>query len=512
MSVSDSINRIVTGSGVIFAGTLIGLLFDIVTKGVLTSHLPASDFGTYSLALTVISITGAFATLGLNEGIPRYIAFYRGRKEESKIYEIIMSSIILGLTAGLFAVLISPALFAFLAEDGFDAQGKILSVVKILIFVMPFTILLNVAVSIYRGFDRTSVNMYFYNIIRPLSLLLFASAAVFFSLSLHGIVLADLFSMIFTCGLMSLYFVKNPPVKLEWNFRFSEPTQQLIRYSFPLLITATLLNLMTWTDTIMLGYFNSAEAVGIYSAVYPIVGFLSIIIGPMGYLYIPVVSKLWGENKTGAIGPVYAIMTKWCFLLTFPLFILMFIYPDILLTRIYGAEYASGALVLRILALGFITNSYCGFNYHTLMACGDSDFLMKSSLASAGTNVVLNLLLIPQCGMAGAAIASAVSFASIEVFMTLKIWKKQDMHPFTSMYRRLTFISILIAVSMFAARQSAWLSGKDLEFAGFLLLYLMIIRYAKILDEKEINIINEIRRTVHYNIRVRIPEAFRIHA
>ncbi|MGB9928653.1 MAG: flippase [Methanosarcina sp.] len=512
MSVNDSINRIITGSGVIFAGTLIGLLFDIMTKGVLTSHLPAADFGTYSLALTVISITGAFATLGLNEGIPRYIAFFRGRKEEYKVQEIIISAALLGLTAGLLAVLISPALFSFLAEDKLDAQGKILSVVRILIFVMPFTILLNVAVSIYRGFDRTNVNVYFYNIVRPLSLLLFASGAVFFSLSLYGIVFADLFSMIFTCALMSIYFIKKPPIKPELKLRFSEPTKQLIRYSFPLLITATLLNLMTWTDTIMLGYFKSTEAVGIYSAVYPLVSFLSIIIGPMGYLYIPVISKLWGENKTETIGPIYAITTKWCFLLTFPLFIFMFIYPEILLTKIYGAEYASGALVLQILALGFITNSYCGFNYHTLMACGDSDFLMKGSIASAGTNVLLNFILIPHYGMIGAAIASSISFASIEVFMTLKIWKKQNMHPFTSMYRKLTIIGISILTFMFAARQTLLLTGAEWEFAAFILIYCIIIRYGNILDKKEMDLINDIVKSVRSSIEVRIPYILKIRA
>ncbi|BBL63606.1 hypothetical protein [Methanosarcina mazei] len=50
MSVNDSVNRIVVGSGVIFAGTLAGLLFDILIKGVLTSYLSPADFGTYSLA------------------------------------------------------------------------------------------------------------------------------------------------------------------------------------------------------------------------------------------------------------------------------------------------------------------------------------------------------------------------------------------------------------------------------------------------------------------------------
>jgi O-antigen/teichoic acid export membrane protein len=262
----------------------------------------------------------------------------------------------------------------------------------------------------------------------------------------------------------------------------------------------------------MLGYFKSAEVVGVYSAVYPLVGFLSMIIGSMGFVYIPVISKLWGENSTELIGSIYQITTKWCFLLTFPIFALMFVYPESLLTRIYGAEYASGATVLRILALGFITNSYFGFNYHTIMASGDSDFLMKCSLTSAGMNVLLNFILVPKYGMVGAAIASSVSFASIEVFMTLKTWKKQNMHPFTSTYRKLTFIGIFMVVSMLAARKALLLTGASWEYAAFIILYYAIVEHAKILDENEVNIIGKIKKDIRYNIGIRIPHIFKINA
>jgi len=513
MSVNDSVNRIVTGSGVILAGTFIGMLLDIITKKVLTSHLAPADFGTYSLALTVISITGAFATLGLNEGVPRYIAFFRGKHEEQKVHELIISAMLMGLIAGLIAVLVSPSLFHVLAGNGFDAQGKVLSVVKILIFAVPFTILLNLTVAIYRGFDRTSVNMYFYNIIRPISLLGFATIAVFIKASLKGVVFADLLSMIFTFSIMSVYFIKRPPVKhkakQERKIQFSDTTRQLIRYSFPLLITATLLNIMSWIDTIMLGYFKSAEIVGIYNAVYPLVGFLSLVVSSVGFVYVPITSRLWGQNETAPLGSIYAVMTKWCFLLTFPLFALIFVYPEYFITKLYGAQYASGATSLRILALGFITNSYFGFNYHTLLASGDSDFLMKCSVASAGINVALNFMLIPEYGMIGAAVGTAVSFVSIEVLMTLRAWRKQNMHPFTSMYRKLTFIVILMVGAMLAARNAHLLTGALWEYVAFIVGYFLIVNHAKILDNTEMEMIGEIRKNFRYRISLRIPETFK---
>ena len=509
MSVNGSVNRIVSGSGVIFAGTLIGLLFDITIKRVFTTYLSPGDFGIYSLALTVISITGAIATLGLSDGVARYVAYFRGRNEDYKIHELITSAAVMGLTASVFAMMVSPALFEHLTENGFDIQGKISAVIKIMIFAIPVTILLNVAVAVYRGFDRTNVNMYFYNLVRPLSLLVFASAAVFFRLSFHGMVFMDLLSMIFTFCVMSVYFIKRPPFELKLKLKFSEPTKQLIRYSLPLLITSTLLNIMLWTATMMLGYFKSAEVVGVYSAVSSLVGFLGMMIGPMGFVYVPVVSKLWGENRIGSVGSIYQIMTKWCFLLTFPIFVLMFVYPESLLTNIYGADYTSGALVLQILAMGSITNSYFGFNYHTIMASGDSDLLMKCSLASAAMNVFLNFILIPQYGILGAAIASSVSFSLIEVFMTFKIWKNQNIHPFTLTYKRLTVIGILMVASMLAARKALLLTGANWEYAAFIILYFAIVMYANILDKAELNMIIEILKSVWYVVEIRIRRALK---
>jgi O-antigen/teichoic acid export membrane protein len=199
-------------------------------------------------------------------------------------------------------------------------------------------------------------------------------------------------------------------------------------------------------------------------------------------------------------------------LLTFPIFVIIFVYPESLLTNIYGANYAGGALVLRILALGCIANSYFGFNYHTIMASGDSGLLMKCSLASVLMNFLLNLLLIPQFGIIGAAIASSVSFSAIEVFMTFKIWKNQSMHPFTLTYRRLTVIGILMIAIMLTAREALMLTGANWEYAAFIILYFAVILYARILDENEMNIIGQIRNDIRSYIGIRIPHLLRIRA
>ena len=55
--------------------------------------------------------------------------------------------------------------------------------------------------------------------------------------------------------------------------------------------------IMSWTDTLMLGFFKTVEMVASYNAVYPIAALLSTGINSMGFLYVPIISQLYGKNQ-----------------------------------------------------------------------------------------------------------------------------------------------------------------------------------------------------------------------
>ena len=135
---------------------------------------------------------------------------------------------------------------------------------------------------------------------------------------------------------------------------------------------------------------------------------------------------------------------------------------------------------------------------------------MKCSATSAGMNSLLNFILRPQYGMVGAAVASSASFVSIEILMTLRTWRKRCLHPFTSMYRRMTLVGIFIIVFMLAARKALLLSGAGWEYAAFVIVYFFgTIKAANVLDSTELNMIGEIRKAIRYNIRLLIPQALK---
>ena len=86
--VNQSLQKIAKGTGIVFIGTMIGMLLGFVGRIIIVRYTTQSEYGIYSLALVIISIFVTIATLGLSEGSARYIAYFRGKKEDEKVKEL----------------------------------------------------------------------------------------------------------------------------------------------------------------------------------------------------------------------------------------------------------------------------------------------------------------------------------------------------------------------------------------------------------------------------------------
>ena len=82
---SESLQKIAKGTTIVFIGTMIGLLLGFVSRVILVRFTTQAEYGVYSLAFTVVSIFATISTLGLSEGSARYIAYFRGKKDDETV-------------------------------------------------------------------------------------------------------------------------------------------------------------------------------------------------------------------------------------------------------------------------------------------------------------------------------------------------------------------------------------------------------------------------------------------
>ncbi|MPW38617.1 oligosaccharide flippase family protein [Thermococcus sp. 101 C5] len=158
--------------------------------------------------------------------------------------------------------------------------------------------------------------------------------AIFIGLSFSGVIYAYFMSIVITCVAFAVYFIK----KISFSVKESDLDsmwKELLSFSIPLFIVAILGMIMGYTYTLMLGYFKTPDVVGLYNGVLPLAQLITVILGSSGFIYTPIVPGLYSKGLIEEMGRTYQILTKWIFSVTFPVFLVIFLFPETVLNFLW---------------------------------------------------------------------------------------------------------------------------------------------------------------------------------
>jgi len=443
---SDSLKKVARGTGIATVGIFLGLLLQFIVRLIIARYGLEANYGVFSLALVVLTFGMVLASLGLQEGATRYIAYFRGKRETFKVRGAISVSLQLATAA---SIIISVALF-------FSAEAIALNIfhtpdlapaLRIFAIGIPLFTLINVLVAIFRGFDRVEPQAYFQFTLLNLLFVLLLVGVILLNLPFVAVFYAYLVSLALTFIALVAYTVKRLPQPITFTDRQAGVAtgKTLISFSLPLLGTALLYMIMLWMDTLMLGYFKTPEMVGLYNAAYPLTRFISQPLAMLLLIYTPVATGLYSQNLMTELRRSYVVLTKWIVSLTLPIFLVLCLFPEAVLNLLFGSAYITAAPALRILSIGFIINNLLGTNGSVLLAMGKSRFIMWSTMAAAIVNIALNIVLIPPLGIVGAAIASAASLILVNIISVAKVYSLCGAQPLSKNLLKPLVASIALA-------------------------------------------------------------------
>jgi len=225
----------------------------------------------------------------------------------------------------------------------------------------------------------------------------------------------------------------------------------------------------------------------------------------MALIYMPVTSGLYAQRLIPEIRRNFSILTKWLCSAMLPLFLVMFLFPEIVLSFLFGSNYALAANALRILSLGFIISNLLGPNRATLIVMGKSQFTMWATLAAAVLNIGLNIALIPPLGIEGAAIAATVALVSINLIVSWKIYSLGRIQPLSKNLIKPTLASLaLIFLIQFIfgnfVTVTWWMLPLILIF--YYGIYGLAILLTRSFDKEDIAMLLSIEKTVGVNLSI----------
>jgi O-antigen/teichoic acid export membrane protein len=476
----------------------VGLLLQFFVRLVVARYGLQANYGVFSLALVIMNFCAMLACLGLHEGATRYIAYYRGKGEAVKIRGTVSFS--LRLTAGA-SILIGLLLFLtapLLAINVFHAVELELAL-RIFAVGLPFFAILNVLVAIFRGFDRTEPQAYFQYIVLNGFFLLLLLAVVALGMSFVAVFYAYLVALILTFVALLAFALKQRPQPLSFDDVMSSGgvKGELLSFSAPLLGTALLSVAILSMDTLMLGYFKAPEVVGLYNAAYPLAFLISIPLHAAMLIYTPVATGLCSQHAFAELRRSFTVLNKWVASLTLPIFLVLCLFPEAVLGVLFGPEYMTAAPALRILSIGFMLNNIIGPNQSTLLAYGESRFIMWTVLLTAAINVTLDILLIPKLSIIGAAIASAVSLVLTKIILCVRTYQISGTQPLSTNLAKPVVAAAVLAVlfkvtvgNLFTV--TLWML--PLLFILYFAIYVLAVIFTRSFDQEDIALLLDVEK------------------
>jgi len=478
---------IARGTGVIVGGTALGAVLRYLFHIVIAKKLGPELFGVFILGFSIFKIGAMAAEFGLPQAILRFVPMYQADRDQAKTKGIVLSSIRIVLLAGgtlsslmiLFSRTVSIKLFH-------DAD-----IVKSLIplaLLLPLAAITSILTSATQGFKIMKIKVIVTEIFEPSARIILVLGLFLMGIRFEGVMASYAAAAIMATLLAWQYLKKVFPSIVERSLPPVYETGKLLSFTWPLFLLRFIGVLLLWTDTLLLGYFKSAEDVGIYTAVQRTVMAGSVMMASINTIFSPFISQLFHQHQLRRLNDLFKTVAKWTFTLSFPIYLALIFFAGPILSM-FGQEFKNGAPALVILSLGWLVNSCTGSLGVMITMTGRPIINFSYAVGVFIINILLNWILIPRYGIRGAAMATAISLALGNLVSLVTVRFLLKMHPYREDFLKPLFSGLAAAGVLLVLRR--WMfqgsSGFALasEFLIFLLAYIIFLVLLRFSQEEK---------------------------
>ena len=375
---------------------------------VLARLLGPEAYGVFTYAVTIAALLVIPASFGWPQLLVRLTASYRQTASWGALRGMLLFAPLSVLAVSVLLTLGGVAVMAIWPSLASEANKSAFYLALLVVPVMALTMIVS---SVVRGLHRVILGQLSEQIVRPtvLVLLLLIAVQVFgVTLDAEGAVALYLVSW----SVALLFGLAVALRHLPWHdlaARAAYPVGDWLRSAAPLLLSGGMFFLHSRTDILMIGVFESADQVGIYQVASKSSGVLLFFLTLIAAVIAPYVASLYSAGENRALQRVLSYSVGFAFLATLPAVLILFFFGEALITLIFGLDYSPAYTPMIILAAGYLFSVCMGSCGLVLNMTG---FEKKGAIGlgiSSVANVALNLLLIPQMGIEGAALATAIS-------------------------------------------------------------------------------------------------------
>jgi len=502
LRLDQSLKLLVKSSAVVFIAVILSKLFTYLYRIIIARHFGPEAYGLFTLALMVVGWFALFSTVGLTQGILRYLSIYRGKNDLEGIRVIFRKTSQVLLISGV----ITGFVMFFLSEVisiGIFHNAQLIVFLKILAIVVPLTILMEVYLSTLRAFERIGLYSFIFNIFQSFTKLATLAIFVFIGLGLNSIVWSYLAGILGSAILGYIACKKYFPEIFQKSLLNKKAQYNLIKrvysYSWPLLFFGLVTSIFYWTDTFVVGYFKTTLEVGLYNAAVPIAALMGLTSELFMQLFFPLVTKEYAKKNFPLITEISKQVGKWIFIINLPILILMLLFPGVVINILFGSQYLAAENALRFLSIGMLFSSIFIVSNRLISIMGKSKIILVDIIIAAIINLVLNIVLVPRYGIDGAAFSTMTSIILLNLIFLFQSKKYLSIVPLRRKMFNISLLSIIPTVLLIYMKSLfIEINLLTLIFLGvvFLGTYIALIFLTKSLDRNDLMILSAIKQKI----------------
>ncbi|MBI1730853.1 oligosaccharide flippase family protein [Candidatus Acetothermia bacterium] len=375
----------------------------LILLPIIAKVLGTEEYGIWTQINVTVTLLVPILTMRLDMAVVRYLS----SKSRSEINRDFFALLLL-IWAGLLVV--CGLGFLFREEASlflFGSSQYVFFVELFLVFLVTrtsYTFLLN--------FYRTSGQMKRYTALELMSALLEVALSLYLVNTgggLGSVLTAFIFVEAMVCTVVLANIIR------QTGLPRSVASSKLffyIGYSLPLVISTFLAWVIDSSDRYFITHLldDGLKNVAIYNASYSL-GQLSVLfLWPLAFVLFPTISRLWEDKKKMEARRYLQNCMRYYLTLAVPSVLGLYLLSSQLLRFFASDEFVTDPLLVLSILLGILWMGITQFYIYVLHLTERTKLMSLMFVGSAILNVILNILLIPQIGIMGAALSTFLAY------------------------------------------------------------------------------------------------------
>jgi len=395
-------------------------------------------FGLIQILIAYAIVVSTFTTLG----IPKtFVRFFPAIKEKGQLYFL---SLIIPLLGFVFALL----LYFLFKEQIFELlnaspllRDNFFYIILLVFFIGFYDVLTAISRSFLSAATPIFINEVFLKVYSMLVLLLHWFGYLDFTTFLK----AYLFGYFLKFTILFLIQWKNDRFSLVFSVNDLK-LKEILSFGLFVFVGGASVMIVTRVDMMMIGSMLDLEQVAFYTVAFFIGNAIKVPGKSIGAISIPLVAKAWEKQDYKQLQTLYAKSSINQLIIGGVLFLCIWLNIDDIFSLL-PTKFQGGKWVVFYIAIAQLFGMANGINGAIIVNSKYYRYDLYTNVILVFVTIVTNYLLIPEYGIDGAAMATAISVLLFNLIRLILIKVKMNMHPFSLQ----TIKTILLLFVMFFA-------------------------------------------------------------